>query len=160
MYRNITRALSTATSASSHAPWFVDKTPLHRQLPPHLPASNEPYPLPAGIPSAIRELHAALKSSPHLEPSELLVCEPIPTPPGPPLPDAMPRGRRQRGRTYVGEGILSGLTGNIWNWIVVAQVGVIILCYLHQLTCIQVKEGTEGRGAIEAVVRVVRKSVI
>lgn len=122
MYRNITRSLSTVTSASSHVPWFVDKTPLHRQLPPHLPTPTGLPPLPAGIPNSIKELHDALKNSPHLEPSELLVCVPIPTPPGPPLPDAMPKGRRQRGRTYVGEGILSGLTGNIWNWIVVAQV--------------------------------------
>jgi len=52
------------------------------------------------------------------------------------------------------------MVGGLWNWIVLAQVR------LHPITqnrnptlVLQVKEGTENRGAIEAVVRVVRKSV-
>jgi len=127
----------------ANVPWFVDSTPLQRQLPPHIQTING-HPLPDGIPKSIKDLHIALKGSPHLEPSELVVCEPIPTAPGPALPDAMPKGRRKRGRTYVGEGTSEELSGGIWNWIVIAQV----------------KEGTEGRGAIEAVTRIVRKSLL
>jgi len=73
----------------------------------------------------------------------LRVREPIPTALGPPLPDSPAKGRRKRGRTYAGEGVYD-YTGGVWSWIVVAQV----------------KEGTENRGAIESVVRVVRKVLL
>ncbi|KZT67793.1 hypothetical protein DAEQUDRAFT_728791 [Daedalea quercina L-15889] len=73
----------------------------------------------------------------------LRVREPIPTALGPPLPDSPPKGRRKRGRTYAGEGVYDR-AGGIWSWIIVAQV----------------KEGTEKRGAIESVVRVVRKVLL
>ena len=116
------RQLSTATTATTgRLPWFVDPTPFVRQKVPHL-IQNGPTPLPKGVPTVIRNLHAALKTSPHLDQSELLVCEPIPTPPGLPLPDAIPKGRRKRGRTYAGEGVATGMVGGLWNWIVLAQV--------------------------------------
>ena len=116
------RQLSTATTATTgRLPWFVDPTPFVRQKAPHL-IQNGPAPLPEGVPTIIKNLHAALKTSPHLDQSELLVCEPIATPPGPPLPDAIPRGRRKRGRTYAGEGVAAGMVGGLWNWIVLAQV--------------------------------------
>lgn len=116
------RQLSTATTATtSRLPWFVDPTPFVRQKAPHL-VQNGPAPLPEGTPATIQNLHAVLKTSPHLDQSELLVCEPIPTPPGPPLPDAMPKGRRKRGRTNAGEGVATGMAGGLWNWIVLAQV--------------------------------------
>ncbi|KAF9653861.1 hypothetical protein BDM02DRAFT_3079313, partial [Thelephora ganbajun] len=134
---------TAAIATTGRLPWFVDPAPFLRQKAPHL-VQNGPTPLPEGVPTVIRNLHATLKTSPHLEQSELLVCEPIPTPPGPPLPDAMPKGRRKRGRAYAGEGVTTGMVGGLWNWIVLAQV----------------KEGTENRGAIEAVVRVVRKSLL
>jgi len=140
------RRLSTTSSSqnTSPAPWFVDPEPepiyIMRQNPPHLPVG--PASLPADVTPEIRLLHAQLAQSPHLDPSALLVCAPIPTPPGPPLPEAMPKGRRKRGRTYVGEGVLE--PGGIWSWIVLAQV----------------KEGTEKRGAIESVVRLVRKTLL
>lgn len=133
------RALSTtATTASASAspstsstasptPWFVDSeeepSPYARRA--ALPqAPTKPLaPLPAAIPSdhPIARLHAELKASPHLEPGTLLVREPIPTATGPPLPATMPKGRRQRGRSYVGEGV-AGDTGGIWEWLVIAQV--------------------------------------
>lgn len=69
--------------------------------------------------------------------------EPIPTATGPPLPDSPPKGRRKRGRTYAGEGVYE-YAGGIWNWIIIAQV----------------KEGTEKRGAIESVVRIVRRTLL
>lgn len=116
------RQLSTATtSTTGRLPWFVDPTPFVRQKAPHL-VQNGPTPLPEGVPTVIKNLHATLKTSPHLDQSELLVCKPIPTPPGPPLPDAMPKGRRKRGRTYVGEGVATNMVGGLWNWIVLAQV--------------------------------------
>ena len=116
------RQLSTTTTATTgRLPWFVDPTPFVRQKVPHL-IQNGPTPLPEGVPTVIRNLHTALKTSPHLDQSELLVCEPIPTPPGPPLPDAIPKGRRKRGRTYGGEGVATGMVGGLWNWIVLAQV--------------------------------------
>lgn len=118
------RQLFTATTTTTgRLPWFVDPTPFVRQNAPHLVRTG-PAPLPEGVPTVIKNLHAALKTSPHLDQSELVVCEPIPTPPGPPLPDAMPKGRRKRGRMYAGEGIATGMVGGLWNWIVLAQVSL------------------------------------
>lgn len=117
------RLSTTTTPATGRLPWFVDPTPFTRQKAPHL-VQNGPAPLPEGVPSVIKNLHAVLKASPHLDQSELLVCEPIPTPPGPPLPDAIPKGRRRRGRTYAGEGVATGMVGGLWNWIVLAQVSL------------------------------------
>lgn len=117
----------STSSAVSPTPWFVDSeedtSPYARRS--ALPqAPTKPLaPLPAAIPSdhPIARLHAELKASPHLEPGTLLVREPIPTATGPPLPATMPKGRRQRGRSYVGEGV-AGDTGGIWEWLVIAQV--------------------------------------
>lgn len=171
------RALSTsldspATPTPPPKPWFVDADtePIyhHRQSPPHLPAAASP--LPAAVSEPIRILHAQLMQSPHLEPSALLVRDPIPTPPGPPLPDAVPKGKRKRGGTHAGHGV--AFQGGIWSWIVLAQVRVLPFGFpLPGLVPVdadlryfafgvpQVKEGTEKRGAIESVVRLVRKTV-
>ncbi|KAI0059087.1 hypothetical protein BV25DRAFT_1809565 [Artomyces pyxidatus] len=134
-------------SPSPARPWFVNPDEaayLPRHTPPHMPekAAHRVPPLPASVPPEIRLLHAQLAQSPHLEPASLLVCPPVSHPPGPPLPEAMPKGRRKRGRTYAGEGFLE--PGGIWSWIVLAQV----------------KEGTENRGAIESIVRLVRKTLL
>ncbi|PCH38445.1 hypothetical protein WOLCODRAFT_97142 [Wolfiporia cocos MD-104 SS10] len=146
------RTVATASSLPPSAaalPWFVDPSEAgpSRSTPPHLrPSPTEPLPpLPAAIApeSPIAALHAALAASPHLEPGTLRVREPIPTAVGPPLPETEPKGRRKRGRTYSGEGV-GDYTGGIWSWLVVAQV----------------KEGTEKRGAIESVVRVVRRTLL
>lgn len=115
----------TTTSTTSQLPWFVDPTPFARQKAPHL-IQNGSAPLPEDVPSVIKNLHAALKTSPHLDQSQLLVCEPIPTLPGLPLPDAIPKGRRRRGRTYAGEGVATGMVGGLWNWIILAQVSLCI----------------------------------
>ncbi|KAI0831738.1 hypothetical protein BC628DRAFT_1311084 [Trametes gibbosa] len=143
---------SSTSSTPSPIPWFVDPSEAEPALSPYarraaLPqAPTKPLaPLPTVLPldHPITRLHAELKASPHLEPGTLLVCEPIPTATGPPLPPSMPKGRRKRGRSYVGEGV-SENTGGIWEWIVIAQV----------------KEGTEDRGAIESVIRIVRKTLL
>lgn len=137
------RALSTPqspSSSSSHSssqaptPWFVDDTEPLYATPRSLPSIVRPTPalspllppLPPSIPDEIKTLHSALAYSPHLDLSSLLVSRPLPTPLGPPpLEDQLPKGRRKRGRTYVGEGVDAGtglLDGGIWSWIVIAQV--------------------------------------
>ncbi|KAI0713438.1 hypothetical protein C8Q76DRAFT_619847 [Earliella scabrosa] len=152
-----TSASSSSPSSSSQStnplPWFIDPSEAEsstrspyttRVAIPQAPARPLP-PLPAALPPdhPIARLHAELKSSPHLEPGTLLVREPVPTSVGPPLPDAMPKGRRRRGRTYAGEGVSEDIHG-LWEWLVIAQV----------------KEGTENRGAIESVIRIVRKTLL
>lgn len=137
------RALSTPSSSSepsstpysssqARQPWFVDDTePIYAAPRPqstrNSPVSSPLLPsLPPTIPEELKALHSALALSPHLEPSALLVRRPLPTPPGPPpIEDQLPKGRRKRGRTYVGEGVRVGnglLEGGIWSWIVLAQV--------------------------------------
>jgi hypothetical protein len=119
-----TRYLSSSTqylssSLSSRVPWFIDSS--EPSLP--KPTSSQKgtlHPLPLGIPVALQTLHAQLVQSPCLEHSKLLVRDPIPQPTGPPLPMSTPRGRRKRGGTYAGEGLLE--PGDLWNWIVLAQV--------------------------------------
>ncbi|KIM80782.1 hypothetical protein PILCRDRAFT_72559 [Piloderma croceum F 1598] len=135
------------TSPSEPMPWFIDpaedsETAEHRQVPPHLP--EPPDELPANIPEPIRVLYNKLSTSPFLEPSTLVAREPPRIPPGPALPTRKPKGRRRiRGVTYAGQSTLEA-SGGIWNWVVMAQV----------------KEGTENRGSIESVVRVVRKTLL
>ena len=133
------RALSTASSdqpstsspGPSSIPWFIDPSEAESpSLSPYARKASVPQaptrplaPLPSTLPQnhPIMRLHAELKSSPHLEPGTLLVREPIPTAVGPPLPDAIPRGRRKRGRTDLGEGVTEDV-GGIWDWLVIAQV--------------------------------------
>ncbi|KAG5221675.1 Shr3 amino acid permease chaperone [Salix suchowensis] len=61
---------------------------------------------------------------------------------GTPLPLRKPQGRRKRGGTNAGESAFD-IPGGVWNWVILAQV----------------KEGTESKGGIESVVRLVRKTV-
>ncbi|KAG6878733.1 hypothetical protein C0993_011548 [Termitomyces sp. T159_Od127] len=140
---------------SSALPWFVDEAPA-------LPARARPAPavpdVPANTPAVIRLLHTQLAQSPHLEPSKLLVSESIARPPGPALPFRAPQGRRKRGGTYAGESAYD-VPGGIWNWVVIAQAWSFLLFGALADTR-QVKEGTEDKGAIESVVRVVRKTLL
>ncbi|KAJ7273632.1 hypothetical protein B0H12DRAFT_1007652 [Mycena haematopus] len=138
------RLLSTVPST---VPWFVEPVApreprFSRGPPPHL-RLTEPPPLPADAPQPLKDLHAQLLLSPLLDPATLLVSQPRSLPDGPPLPHREPQGRRKRGGTYHGESIYD-VPGSLWSWIVMAQV----------------KEGTENKGAIESVVRVVRKTLL
>jgi hypothetical protein len=116
------RSFSTLNSSllsPPRVPWFVD--PQETSSAPRVPPQpGTPSPIPPGVPPALRVLYAQLCQSPYLEPSALLVRDPIIRPPGPPLPVAIPKGRRKRGRTYAGEGFLE--PGGIWSWILLAQV--------------------------------------
>ncbi|KAJ7046697.1 hypothetical protein C8F04DRAFT_938456 [Mycena alexandri] len=125
------------------APWFVDAAVRSgRAQPPHIRLNDAP-PLPQDAPQPVKDLHAQLLLSPLLDPTTLVVSQPIGLPEGPPLPLREPQGRRRRGGTYHGESIYD-VPGSLWSWIVMAQV----------------KEGTENKGAIESVVRVVRKTLL
>ena len=113
------RYLSTS-SLSSRVPWFIDSSEASRTQQTSFQKGSLP-PLPPGVPVTLQTLHAQLALSPYLEPSELLVRDPIPQPPGPPLPMSAPKGRRKRGGTDFGKDFLLQ-PGNLWNWIVLAQV--------------------------------------
>ncbi|KAF7440443.1 hypothetical protein PC9H_000788 [Pleurotus ostreatus] len=131
----------------STTPWFVDTEAfLQRPPPPHLtenPLTTRPPPLPKDVPHSIKELHSQLASSPHLEPSTIVVDRSLGRVMGPPLPLRKPQGRRKRGGTNAGESAFD-IPGGVWNWVVLAQV----------------KEGTESKGGIESVVRLVRKTLL
>lgn len=139
------RALSTENST----PWFVDNEYERAQpttqhpLPSHVkPVLAAPPPVPEDAPGPVKDVYAVLAQSPHLDLSALAATRFVEPTPGPPLPKKAPQGRRKRGSTYGGESGFD-VPGGIWSWIVMAQV----------------KEGTENRGAIESVVRVVRKTL-
>jgi len=117
-------------------PWFVSAPSLSQTIRPVIRS------LPENTPATLKQLHAQLSHSPHLDLSALSVSQPLAPLPGPPLPLRLPRGRRKRGGTYAGES-MHDIPGGIWSWVLMAQV----------------KEGTESKGAIQSVVRVVRKTV-
>ena len=108
---------SFATSSHMSLPWFVDSEPMPLSFtisaPPEVPDNTLPLPLKA--------LHAQLSRSPLLEPSTLVVRTPIPQRACLPSFDSTPKGKRKRGRTYAGEGLLEP-PGGIWSWILMAQV--------------------------------------
>ncbi|KIY69987.1 hypothetical protein CYLTODRAFT_452121 [Cylindrobasidium torrendii FP15055 ss-10] len=138
--RHTARLLSTTACRGSATPWFV----YEQERPAPTPAVNVRAPaVPAEAPGVLHKLQGELLQVPHLDHSHLLVTRPLNFTPGPALPLREPRGRRRRGGTYHGEDAFEMPTG-IWDWHVLAQV----------------KEGTEGRGAIEAVLRVVRKTLL
>jgi len=98
--------------------------------------------VPDEVPSYLKSLHSVLKTSPFLETSQLLVCRPLPLGDGPGLPRQRTRGtRRKRKQTFAGMGI--DQINTLWDWTVYAQV----------------KEGTENRGSIEAVVKTIRSTL-
>jgi len=143
-----TKSFSSAPNNSLETPWFVDEDFASRAQPPHLASASEgaegpSLSLSADIPDHLRQLHSELSKSPHLEPWGVEIRPPLITQPGPPLPHQLPKGRRRRGRTDFGLGVPEP-EGGLWRWIVLAQV----------------KEGTENRGAIESVMRIVRKSLL
>jgi hypothetical protein len=115
------RSITGATPPST--PWFIDNEgpvqSITRHTPPHLaPKTHE---LPENISAGIRQLFLQLSTSPLLEPSTLSVERPVAALPGPQLPQTLPKGRRKRGRTYSGEGLVEE-PGGIWDWVVTAQV--------------------------------------
>ena len=149
-----------SSSSAAATPWFVDPEFVGRPRPPHIPGpSMGVKPLPLGLPALLVTLYGELSKSPLLEPGALEIRTPPPSAPGPPLPKTAPKGRRRRGGTDFGEGVPMP-EGGLWKWVVIAQVRQSFLferCF--NSCCCQVKDGTEGRGAIESVLRTVRKTV-
>lgn len=113
---------------SAGTPWFVDPNPitpsfLHRPSPPHIPTTQGKAPLvPSDAPDILKQLHAKLLESPHLDTSRLVVSPSVLPEPGPPLPLRAPHGRRKRGGTYAGESKYDETGGGIWDWVISAQV--------------------------------------
>jgi hypothetical protein len=135
----------SSSSLSSRVPWFIDSSEASLAQQTSSQKGTLP-PLPPGVPVALQTLHAQLAQSPYLEPSKLLVRDPIPQPAGPALPLSAPRGRRKRGGTFSGEGLLGLETGNLWNWIVLAQVRLasVIPCRVIAYVSCRLKKGQKG----------------
>ncbi|KAG8914489.1 hypothetical protein FRC00_013087 [Tulasnella sp. 408] len=87
-----------------------------------------------------------MQTSPFLEADYIRLSAPVAKPAPPPGFFRAPKGRRRRGGTDHGEGLGAGFEphGQLWNW----------------LLLLQVKEGTEGRGAVEYVAKLARNLII
>ncbi|KZO95711.1 hypothetical protein CALVIDRAFT_472103, partial [Calocera viscosa TUFC12733] len=105
------------------------------------PAQTSPPPKP-GCPQHVHTIHTHLSSLPQLDPTTLYAGPPIPRPYKLEQEYLPTKGRRGRGSKYAGEGV--GEPQGFWRWVVVGQV----------------KEGTEGRGSVEAVVRSTRGALM
>ena len=142
------RCLSSST-AGFPKPWFLDAEPTSVTSSVTRPNVNghqvsasqgviiETAILPPDLPEHLHELHAELVKLPLLEPGRLEIRPPLDTPPGPPLPFTLPRGRRRRGGTDAGVGVPVP-ESSLWKWIVLAQVSEHIFYYLidHDNSCI------------------------
>lgn len=144
---------------TSSLPWFVDKD-YTRPPPPHISprVPHQPKPLPPDAPEHLANLHNVLCKSPLLEAGHVEVLPFQPHQPGPSLPNQFPKGRRRRGRTEFGVGIPDD-SGGLWRWVVMAQVSCVKPLSKRFYDSLQVKEGTEKRGALQSVFRLIRKEV-
>ena len=147
----------TARYYAAARPWFVDadEEPVpstsRAQAPGFVRPQVEVKPLPLGVPDYLKRAHSHLVQSPLLDLSTLTVSKPLPSEFQAivDLPTNIPKRRLQRRlprmerELWPGRGIEVGMSGGIWNWVLVAQV----------------KEGTEGRRAIESVAFEVRNMV-
>jgi hypothetical protein len=134
-------------------PWFVDEdeesvsSTSRAQRPGFVRPQAEIKPLPPGVPDYLKRAHSHLAQSPLLDLSTLTVTKPLPSEFQPivDLPTNVPARRLPRieREMWPGRGIEIGMSGGIWDWVLVVQV----------------KEGTEGRGAIESVAFEVRNMV-
>lgn len=121
------RGFSSAPNNPPVLPWFLEEEPVPhsfvaRPNPPHLRPKPDRPPVPENAPQPLKQLHAELSESPHLEQSTLVVSQPLAPPMGPALPLRMPQGRRRRGGTFAGVSSYD-YPGGIWNWVIMAQVG-------------------------------------
>lgn len=132
-------------NSGDNLPWFMrnetDPDPNEEPKPEaRVPPQTKNQALPNNLPKHLVVLYEHLSRSPLLSPSTLRVCKPdtlksrIATD-DLALPYSRIRGRRKRGIRDAGESV--GEPDDMWSWYVIAEV----------------KEGTEGRGAIETVIR-------
>ncbi|KAG8703039.1 hypothetical protein FRC08_003101 [Ceratobasidium sp. 394] len=140
-----TRQLGTGDSL----PWFMREANTNETAqpvsvePPH--AGNQA--LPNGLPEHLVTLHRHLSQSPLLAPFTLRICKPNSirsrtASEDLTLPYSRAKGRRRRGVHDAGQSV--GEPDDMWSWYVIAEV----------------KEGTEGRGAIETVIRNAQKELL
>lgn len=141
-------------NSDSHLPWFMrEQAGVVESTNTSVPSGSDPPPqrndrvLPGGLPDHLITLHSHLSQSPLLAHSTLRICKPSSLRARNPADDlslaySSPKGRRRRGVHYAGETV--GEPNDMWSWYVLAQV----------------KEGTEGRGAIEAVIRSAQKELL
>lgn len=134
-------------------PWFIDED--EEPLPStsrvqgrgFVRSQEEVKPLPPGVPGYLKRAHSHLAQSPLLDLSTLTVSKPLPSEFQAivDLPLNIPTRRLPRieREMWPGRGIEVGMSGGIWDWVLVAQV----------------KEGTERRGAIESIAFEVRNMV-
>jgi len=97
---------------------------------------------PSEAPPYLLQLQSHLLTSPFLDNTKLLITKPPEMKLGPARSFTAPRGRRNRGGSDHGEGVGEPV-GGLWDWYMMVQV----------------KEGTEGRGAIEYLAKNTRQWV-
>jgi hypothetical protein len=133
------------SSSDGETPWFMKEPTYSTEAvaPPNVTEVDNI--LPSNLPEHLIALHKHLSQSPLLG-SAPRICKPSSLPSrnlGEDIVLAYSRskGRRRRGVHDAGESV--GEPDDMWSWYVIAQV----------------KEGTEGRGAIESVIRSAQKEV-
>ncbi|KAL1735271.1 hypothetical protein EV714DRAFT_280439 [Schizophyllum commune] len=136
--------LFAVSAPSRSTPWFVDPAETTTRRAP-LEVAEEAPPVPDAAPTPLKALRQSLVKSPHLDRASVVVAphnELLPESGEPPVRERRHGVRRKRGGNYSGETLYED-TGGIWDWVMLAQV----------------KEGTENRGGIEAVVRDVHRTL-
>jgi hypothetical protein len=136
-------------NSGSNLPWFMrEQVNSDENTRPALYESSqtEKPTLPEDLPEYLVALHQHLSQSPLLAPSTLRISKPSSfktrtTTNDLTLPYSRAKGRRRRGVHDAGESV--GEPDDMWSWYVLAEV----------------KEGTEGRGAIETVIRNAQREV-
>ncbi|KAL5636105.1 hypothetical protein ACGC1H_004800 [Rhizoctonia solani] len=135
------------SSSEGQVPWFMKEQthPTKTTATANVPQTDNGA-LPNDLPEHLITLHNHLLHSPLLG-SAPRVCKPGSLQSRNPNNDialaySRPKGRRRRGVLDAGESV--GEPDDMWSWYVIAQV----------------KEGTEGRGAIESVIRSAQKELL
>ncbi|KAG8961661.1 hypothetical protein FRC03_005118 [Tulasnella sp. 419] len=144
--RTLFTSTRIADSVSAHRPWFVSDHKPSQVQQEHIagPNSASVQLPPQDAPVHLLSLYDKLKTLPYLDPTHLLITKPKEPPiSGPSTPFRAPRGRRLRGGTDHGDGFAFPM-GTLWDWLLIAQV----------------KEGTEGRGAIYLISKICRENLL
>ncbi|KAG8731977.1 hypothetical protein FRC12_019485 [Ceratobasidium sp. 428] len=147
------RSASSSTrvlNSGNTVPWFMREARTDGTTRPVLdesPRIIEDQALPTNLPEHLIALHRHLSQSPLLTPSTLRICKPgsikaRSTTDDLALSYSRIKGRRRRGVHDAGESV--GEPDDVWSWYVIAEV----------------KEGTEGRGAIETVIRNAQRELL
>jgi hypothetical protein len=148
-FRNFAPSCDQTIGSERNIPWFMKDLEQvafdeNNAVVDRIPQSDQT--LPEGLPEHLITLHQHLSQSPLLAHSTLRICKPssLQAENGNnelALAYSRPKGRRRRGVHDAGESVAE--PDDMWSWYVLAQV----------------KEGTEGRGAIEAVIRSAQQEV-